>query len=221
MRPPDTPGQDRRAVSTHAFDYNTISDLVLQIRYAARDGGAVLKTDATGRARKAMTEQNAQITAAGEEGRLVRAFSMRHDFAAEWANLAGPPPAPQTISIGIDPFPFLANDQTIEIWKVSLYLRGVDITAEADLPIVVQAPAAAYTNTEEGKPPPAIPWEQVDVSDGAELYEFNLESEDWTPVTVKTGQAQSWTLKLPTPMPALSDAVLAFGWRLTSLQGRS
>jgi hypothetical protein len=203
-----------------AFDYKTISDLVLQIRYTARDGGAVLKTDATFRVRNAMTEQSARITTAGEEGRLVRAFSLRHDFAAEWARLIGPPAAPQTISVGLERFPFLASDRTIEIWKVSLYLRGTDITAGTDPPMTVQAPSAAYTNTEEGKPPPAIPWEQVDVSDGAGLYEFNLEGEDWTPVTVKTGQAPTWTLKLPEPAPALSDAVLAFWWRLTSPQNQ-
>jgi hypothetical protein len=201
-----------------AFDYNTISDLVLQISYTARDGGAALKTDATRRVRKAMIEQNAQITAAGEEGRLVRAFSLRHDFAGEWANLVGPPSTPQTISVGIDRFPFLVSDQTIQIWKVSLYVRGDGIEAGSGPPLTGHAPSAAYTGPV--KPQPAIPWEQADVSDGAGLYEFNLESDDWAPVTVKTGHPQSWTLELPTTAPALSDAVLAFWWRLPSQQGR-
>ena len=93
-----------------AFDYNTIADLVLQVRYTARDGGAALKADATDRVRSAMAAQNAEIVAAGDEGRLVRAFSLRHEFVAEWANLIGPPPAPQTISVGIDRFPFLVSD---------------------------------------------------------------------------------------------------------------
>lgn len=205
----------------HAFDYSTIADFVVQIRYTARDGGAALRSDANTRTRTAMAAQSAEFLAAGDEGSLVRAFSLRHEFGTEWARLAGPPPTPQTISIGIDHFPFLANhwiranpdQRKIEIWKVSLFGRGPQVGS--DPPLIVQAPSGAYTGSD---PHPAFPWKTVEVSEDAGLYEALLETDDetnnWTPVSIELGQLSSWTLKMPTPIPKLSDAVLAFWWRL-------
>lgn len=59
------------------FDYDTISDVILHIRYTARDGGDLLKSGAI-KNLKILTD-NAQIMGS------VRLFSVRHEFPSEWA----------------------------------------------------------------------------------------------------------------------------------------
>jgi hypothetical protein len=59
------------------FDYNTISDVILHIRYTAREGGEPLRSGALGR----LKELIGDAQAAGS----VRLFSMRHEFPSEWA----------------------------------------------------------------------------------------------------------------------------------------
>jgi hypothetical protein len=207
-------------VEFRSFDYHTIADLVLQIRYTARDGGAPLKRDASARVRTVLATQNDEVLAAGESGALVRAVSLRHEFPGEWSRLFGPPPAQQPISIGLERFPFLASDwisadskqRKLEIWKVSLYVRG-EVEAGGSPVMLVKAPEAAYQGPDPQSPP--IPWNMIDGTKGAALYEFSLENDDWTPVVVSQNQSPNWILKLPTSIPTLTDAVLAFWWRLS------
>ncbi len=59
------------------FDHDTISDVILHVRYTAREGGVPLRSAAV----KHLTEQ---IKAAATVG-SVRLFSMRHEFPTEWA----------------------------------------------------------------------------------------------------------------------------------------
>jgi Tc toxin complex TcA C-terminal TcB-binding domain len=60
-----------------AFDYDTISDVILHIRYTARDGGETLQ----GKAVNNLEGFIQGVEAAG----TVRLFSVRHDFPTEWA----------------------------------------------------------------------------------------------------------------------------------------
>jgi hypothetical protein len=59
------------------FDYGTISDVILHIRYTSRDGKPELKVSAT----KYLGEQIRNADAAG----MVRLFSVRHEFPSAWA----------------------------------------------------------------------------------------------------------------------------------------
>ena len=58
------------------FDYRTISDVVLHVRYTARDGGIPLRD-------KAMEHVKQVTHPPGTE--LNRLFSIRHEFPTEWA----------------------------------------------------------------------------------------------------------------------------------------
>jgi hypothetical protein len=58
------------------FDYDTISDVVLHLRYTARQGGATLRDKAVEYMKKLVGEANA----AG----LALLFSLKHDFSTEW-----------------------------------------------------------------------------------------------------------------------------------------
>jgi hypothetical protein len=59
------------------FDFSTIIDVVLHIRYTAREGGELLKA-------AAVQNLQTQINKARTVG-SVRLFSLRHDFPSEWA----------------------------------------------------------------------------------------------------------------------------------------
>ena len=59
------------------FNYDTISDVILHIRYTAREGGKPLKTSAV----KNIDGLVKNAAAAGS----VRLFSVRHEFPTEWA----------------------------------------------------------------------------------------------------------------------------------------
>ena len=58
------------------FDYDTISDVILHLRYTAREGGGLLRN-------AAMTELD-KLIQAGQAAGSVRLFSIRHEFPGEW-----------------------------------------------------------------------------------------------------------------------------------------
>jgi Tc toxin complex TcA C-terminal TcB-binding domain len=60
-----------------AFDYMTISDVILHVRYTARVGGDLLGAQAT-------LELQTAFAAAGQS-RLALLFSLRYDFPTEWS----------------------------------------------------------------------------------------------------------------------------------------
>lgn len=62
------------------FDYSTISDVVLHVRYTAREGGGILRQASE----DALTDALNTISRAGGQAGLVRLFSLRHEFPNEW-----------------------------------------------------------------------------------------------------------------------------------------
>jgi hypothetical protein len=63
------------------FDFDTISDVILHLRYTARDGGGLLR-------RGAIDNLETRIAASQGPG-SVRLFSVRHEFPTEWARFKG------------------------------------------------------------------------------------------------------------------------------------
>ena len=59
------------------FDYSTISDVILHVRYTARDGGGLLRNGAVKQLRELIKE--------GKAAGSMRLFSVRHEFPTEWA----------------------------------------------------------------------------------------------------------------------------------------
>jgi hypothetical protein len=59
---------------SNAFDLDTITDVVLQLQYTAKDGGGALRDAAADAVRTLLTQTTP----------LVRAFSLRHEFPTEW-----------------------------------------------------------------------------------------------------------------------------------------
>lgn len=89
------------------FNHDTIADVVLHLRYTAREGGVPLRTAAV----IDLKQKVADATATGS----VRLFSMRHEFPTEWARFtavrlnAQAPEAPLTIRLREEHYPFWAK----------------------------------------------------------------------------------------------------------------
>ncbi|MDI1463145.1 hypothetical protein QEZ54_19380 [Catellatospora sp. KI3] len=117
------------------FDYGTISDVVLTVRYTARDGGAQLRGKAVDRVEELVTE-------ASTSG-LVRLLSLRQDFPAQWhAFTTGE--ADFTADLTAVHLPYFAKDETVQIDKVELYaVDGTDLLA-------AQAPAGLAAALTDG-----------------------------------------------------------------------
>jgi hypothetical protein len=104
----------------NAFDFETISDVILHLKYTAREGGEPLRQAAR------------QALASGPQDGLVRLFSIHHEFSAEWNRFLNPSVASDksqsmTIDLTAVRFPYQYRGKTISISKVQLFLKFKDI----------------------------------------------------------------------------------------------
>jgi hypothetical protein len=118
------------------FDYNTISDLILHLRYTAREGGALLKDGAVQRIN--------DIVENAETSGLARSFSLKHDFPMEWHRFVNSTEDDDlSIVIKKDHFPYIAQGFDVNISKIQLFaitdgeLKGrniddIDLTSLSD-----------------------------------------------------------------------------------------
>ncbi len=111
------------------FDYDTISDVILHVRYAARDGGDGLKS--------AAMKHCAEMIQQGKMGGSVRLFSARHDFAAEWQRFRSSTPSTSEragIRFELRPehYPIWSRGRRGKVERVDLFARSAT-TAPATL----------------------------------------------------------------------------------------
>jgi hypothetical protein len=111
-----------------AFDYDTISDVVLHIRYTAREGGDRLR----GAALAAIDAQLRQETEAAAGFVLGRVFALRTESPDEWHKLVHGETQAMALSIHKDRFPYaFQRHGTIELLGADLYFFGTD-TVQGD-----------------------------------------------------------------------------------------
>ena len=104
----ELPSQDR------SFDYITISDAILHIRYTARYGGAEL-------AKKAADFVSDLIK--GDSSGLATLFSLPHDFPAEWTAFVNGK-GDLAVPIGPNLFPYLAQGKHVLIDGLIAFALG-------------------------------------------------------------------------------------------------
>lgn len=117
---------------TNAFDFETISDVVLNLSYTARDGGQSLR-DA---ARNSLTLPPWSVTPASMPGTatpdLLRLFSLRHEFPSDWYRFLHPSETAASQSLNMtltrERFPFQFRGKKIQITEVELFLKFNDIS---------------------------------------------------------------------------------------------
>lgn len=100
------------------FDYESISDVVLHLRYTAREGGSLLKNVAL--ANVATSIADAQTSAS------VRLFSVRHEFPSEWAKFKAVSVTPATraeliLNLGEEHYPFWSRGNLEAVKRLDLF----------------------------------------------------------------------------------------------------
>jgi hypothetical protein len=99
------------------FDYSTISDVVLQIRYTARDGGETLAQ----KNRIAVSANISKLFSDADAGKgpgLFRFISVRHEYPSAWSAFLNPSSNNDqvlTLDIGPNRFPFFTYGADIKV----------------------------------------------------------------------------------------------------------
>ncbi len=116
----------------HQFDYDTISDVILHLRYTARNGGDALAAAAT-------THLSALIGRTEAVG-TTRLFSVREEFPSEWAKfqrLDAASVATITLPLRPEHYPFWSQGRLDAVRRIDVYSRsetGATVTLGADGP---------------------------------------------------------------------------------------
>jgi hypothetical protein len=100
------------------FEYQTISDAILHLRYTAREDGG-LKS-------KAVEHLKAAIKDAAAKLPLLRLFDLKHEFPTEWYAFFHPASGGKLLRLPIrkQSFPVFAQDAALKIHTVSLLARS-------------------------------------------------------------------------------------------------
>jgi len=122
-------------VEVPQFDFNTITDVILHLRYTARDGGELLKQAAIGELQDGL---NRLVSRPGEQG-LFRLFSLRHEFPTEWHRFLQSGDDTLTVTLTQQHFPFMfqSSRAAIAIARATLHIAGRETPTTLDSPQVV------------------------------------------------------------------------------------
>jgi hypothetical protein len=109
------------------FDYDTITDVVMHLRYTARDGGDALRAQVEQELDEAT---NVIALAEGRRG-LYRWFSLKHEFPSEWHRFLHAPEANsgdrvQMFAFTSDRFPYLFRGRPLRITAVQAFALVTD-----------------------------------------------------------------------------------------------
>ena len=105
----------------NAFDFETITDVILRINYTAREGGKSLQDAASGARDDALHKAHTQQS---------RLFSARHEFSSEWYRFLHPADTATSqtlaLNLSIERFPFLFRGMHLKVQAMKLFLKLKD-----------------------------------------------------------------------------------------------
>lgn len=108
-----------------AFDYDTISDVVLHMHYTARDGGQAVRSQVV----PALDARINAIVNATEHTGLYAFFSLKREFGTAFHQLLHPAGAGDhqtALALGREHFPYLFQGRTITVERAILLLKPRD-----------------------------------------------------------------------------------------------
>lgn len=125
------------------FDYETISDVILHIRYTAREGGGLLRNGASAYFKELLSEAKAVGS--------VRLFSVRHEFPTEWANFQSQtPPANQRyelkLNLRAEHYPFWSQGRLNSVAGVEVLARSTEDPVPGSVDIFKNADSTDTTD---------------------------------------------------------------------------
>jgi hypothetical protein len=108
-----------------SFDYSTISDLVVHLRYTARQGGKQLGAAAVDERTQAMT--------AVSSSQLALLFSLKYDFPTQWAAFVGGA-ANLVLELRKSYFPYLVQNRRLTVAPTLDLYSGTSSLAQLSVP---------------------------------------------------------------------------------------
>jgi hypothetical protein len=150
--------------TSNAFDFDTITDVVLKINYTAREGGDLLRSAARQAAiLPALTETSASSGVAEAppgQPNLRRLFGARHELPSAWHAFLYPSPtvAGQVLIVELSPerFPFAFRGRRIQVNRWELFLKWADaVTLGSAATPPVSYPGTASALRVSVVPPPS------------------------------------------------------------------
>ncbi|MEP7304388.1 MAG: neuraminidase-like domain-containing protein [Acidobacteriota bacterium] len=124
------------------FDYETITDVILHVRYTAREDAGPFRVNAQTHLKKAIAGgvQNSQMP-------LSRFFSARHEFPSEWYRFFHPANAGDdqvlSLHVGAARFPFFAQGRTLVVENIQVFAQ---VTAPNSYTLVIADKNALAVN---------------------------------------------------------------------------
>jgi hypothetical protein len=125
-----------------SFDYSTITDVVLHVRYTARDGGQAL-ADAAGKYLKTLPPS---ASASEPAPTLAVLLNLRHDFPNEWYAFTTGTNTAFSAALTMDYFPYLVQNAVLTIESISVYAAAGDTLTPAPA-VAVPSTMATELNT--------------------------------------------------------------------------
>jgi hypothetical protein len=195
------------------FDYTTISDVVLHLRFTARDAGAVLATAA----RDHVTEELNQVALAQSREGLYRIISARQEFGSSWFKFLNPGAGQdQVLVIDTPPesFPFMTRGLTIAVTEMNAYAKLRDAGPSTEYVLSFTAPGASEVEFDPRTPDPVLRLHHFDEAVDVDIGE-----------APSTPPAPQWTFKLKLasapgyqslPTNALDDIVIILRYTVTA-----
>jgi len=146
------------------FDYESISDVVLHIRYTAREDPGDLKAAATNNLDSVLRNSG--------DYTFTRLFDLKHEFPTDWYAFLNPPAGgsqQMQIPITQDRFPFFAQQpKTITFTAVTMWILGNATSAPTGINVTLRSPAGDDTTlnlTPQTTPNNSFTAEPQDVSE--------------------------------------------------------
>ena len=177
------------------FDYDTISDVILHLRYTAREGDE----DFEDFARDATRDVQTALGDAKREPQ-ARLVSVRHEFPSQWSRLTASGAGPQRsekITLSKETFPFLFQDSMLTVVRLDVLAEAKSDAAAADLALpTVSAPPVGAGAAQE-----------LTLKTGAAIGGLLHGAAE--PLTIKVSESAEWTIAADeTTATALGDVLL-------------
>ncbi|MCI0563765.1 MAG: hypothetical protein MN733_35270 [Nitrososphaera sp.] len=177
------------------FDYQTITDVIVQLRYTSCEGGETLRTAALDHLMSYV--QNASDLSQ-QEG-LFQMLSLKHEFPSEWHRFLNPAPEAENQRLVLgrpkDRLPFFAKHQnvaSVEAQSVRLFAPMEGLTLR-----LLRWSQADNLNAE--------PESNIELSPGASIS-TNLHQ--YVPTTDMAEDLNGfWALQVDQPLPLTADAL--------------
>jgi hypothetical protein len=115
------------------FDYNTISDVILHVKYTAREGGSELKSVAESTLKDTLQTMKQELLETG----LHMAINMKHDMSIAWYLLKNN--GKVTVTIDKSRLPYFVQSLDASIEKVIFIAKVEDTFTDTDYKLTIKS----------------------------------------------------------------------------------